>query len=268
MVQSYGGAAPGCRVLYTECGAWLEWPRRGAGRVQARWARAGLEPPRQGRQAPSFPAPSAKPSCRPAPGPPAAQRQAFTPPPSCPPECAPGTHDLANRPRRWHTLIALDLARRIIHDHPLPDGAPVPCPGSNVLIVDAEGAPALLNQRAQGSTASEGSAPSAEGHTPGQWHTGTVKGPPRRRSPEGSRRRSTPDGSEIGSTGTRPGQFLCSCSVLTAYQSLPPLRRRFQKVAYHIAGEGTLATWGVLRSAWCGISVRDLGVILAVLLSP
>ena len=47
------------------------------------------------------------------------------------------------------SLVALDLARRIIHDHPLPDGAPVPCPGSNVLIVDAEGAPALLNQRAQ-----------------------------------------------------------------------------------------------------------------------
>jgi hypothetical protein len=47
------------------------------------------------------------------------------------------------------SLVALDLARRIIHGQPFPDGAPVPCPGSNVLIVDAEGAPALLNQRAQ-----------------------------------------------------------------------------------------------------------------------
>ena len=47
------------------------------------------------------------------------------------------------------SLVALDLARRIIHGEPFPDGAPVTCPGSNVLIVDAEGAPTLLNQRAQ-----------------------------------------------------------------------------------------------------------------------
>jgi hypothetical protein len=47
------------------------------------------------------------------------------------------------------SLVALDLARRIIHGEPFPDGAPVPHPGGNVLIVDAEGAPALLNQRAQ-----------------------------------------------------------------------------------------------------------------------
>jgi predicted ATP-dependent serine protease len=47
------------------------------------------------------------------------------------------------------SLVALDLARRIIHDGPFPDGAPVPCPGSNVLIVDAEGPLALLNQRVQ-----------------------------------------------------------------------------------------------------------------------
>ena len=52
-------------------------------------------------------------------------------------------------PGNGKSLVALDLARRIIHDHPLPDGAPVPCTGSIVLIVDAEGAPALLNQRAQ-----------------------------------------------------------------------------------------------------------------------
>jgi len=47
------------------------------------------------------------------------------------------------------SLVALDLARRLIHGEPFPDGAPTPCPGSRVLIVDAEGTPALLNQRAQ-----------------------------------------------------------------------------------------------------------------------
>ena len=47
------------------------------------------------------------------------------------------------------SLVALDLARRIIHNGTFPDGAPVPCPGSNILIVDAENAPALLNQRTQ-----------------------------------------------------------------------------------------------------------------------
>jgi hypothetical protein len=51
-------------------------------------------------------------------------------------------------PGAGKSLVALDLARRIIHDEPLPDGAPVPCPGGKVLIVDAEGAPTLLNQRA------------------------------------------------------------------------------------------------------------------------
>ena len=52
-------------------------------------------------------------------------------------------------PGAGKSLVALDLARRLIHGHPFPDGAPVPCPGSRVLIVDAEGAPALLNQRAR-----------------------------------------------------------------------------------------------------------------------
>jgi hypothetical protein len=52
-------------------------------------------------------------------------------------------------PGAGKSLVALDLARRIIHGEPFPDGAPVPCPGSNVLIVDAEGAPNLLNQRAR-----------------------------------------------------------------------------------------------------------------------
>ena len=52
-------------------------------------------------------------------------------------------------PGAGKSLVALDLARRIISGEPFPDGAPVPCPGSNVLIVDAEGAPELLNQRAR-----------------------------------------------------------------------------------------------------------------------
>jgi hypothetical protein len=52
-------------------------------------------------------------------------------------------------PGAGKSLVALDLARRIIAGLPFPDGTPVPCPGSNVLIVDAEGAPALLNQRAR-----------------------------------------------------------------------------------------------------------------------
>jgi hypothetical protein len=51
-------------------------------------------------------------------------------------------------PGAGKSLVALDLARRIIHGGSFPDDAAVPCPGANVLIVDAEGAPALLNQRA------------------------------------------------------------------------------------------------------------------------
>ena len=58
-------------------------------------------------------------------------------------------------PGAGKSLVALDLARRVIHGEPWPDGAP---PGSggppsgggrNVLIVDAEGTPALLTQRAR-----------------------------------------------------------------------------------------------------------------------
>ena len=57
-------------------------------------------------------------------------------------------------PGAGKSLVALDLARRVIHGEPFPDGAPSrrranPHPGSRVLIVDAEGAPALLNQRAR-----------------------------------------------------------------------------------------------------------------------
>ena len=62
---------------------------------------------------------------------------------------------LGGGPGVGKSLVALDLARRIIHDDPFPDGAPCPepvegpSPGGNVLIVDAENTPALLNQRAQ-----------------------------------------------------------------------------------------------------------------------
>jgi hypothetical protein len=56
---------------------------------------------------------------------------------------------LGAAPGAGKSLVALDLARRIIHGEPFPDGAPVPCPGCNVLIVDAEGPPALLTQRAR-----------------------------------------------------------------------------------------------------------------------
>jgi AAA domain len=45
------------------------------------------------------------------------------------------------------SLVALDLARRIIQGEPFPDGAPIACPGRNVLLVDAEGTPALLSRR-------------------------------------------------------------------------------------------------------------------------
>jgi hypothetical protein len=52
-------------------------------------------------------------------------------------------------PGAGKSFVALDLARRLIHGLPFPDGAPSPCPGANVLVVDAEGTPALLNQRAE-----------------------------------------------------------------------------------------------------------------------
>jgi hypothetical protein len=52
-------------------------------------------------------------------------------------------------PGAGKSLVALDLARRVIHGGTFPDGAPVPCPGRCVLFVDAEGPPALLNHRAQ-----------------------------------------------------------------------------------------------------------------------
>ena len=51
-------------------------------------------------------------------------------------------------PGAGKSLVALDLARRVIHSLPFPDGSS-PVPSSPVLIVDAEGAPALPNQRAR-----------------------------------------------------------------------------------------------------------------------
>ena len=56
---------------------------------------------------------------------------------------------LGAAPGAGKSLVALDLARRVIHGFPFPDGAPCLLPGANVLIVDAEGAPALLHQRAR-----------------------------------------------------------------------------------------------------------------------
>ena len=63
---------------------------------------------------------------------------------------------LGAAPGAGKSLVALDLARRVIRGEPFPDGAlpPVdaggePGPGGTVVIVDAEGAPALVNQRAR-----------------------------------------------------------------------------------------------------------------------
>jgi hypothetical protein len=56
---------------------------------------------------------------------------------------------LAASPGAGKSLVALDLARRIIAGEPFPDGAPVPGPGRNILVVDSEGTSDLLHQRAQ-----------------------------------------------------------------------------------------------------------------------
>jgi hypothetical protein len=55
---------------------------------------------------------------------------------------------LGAAPGSGKSMVALDLARRIIHGEPWPDGVPMSCPGANVLFVDAEGVPHLQNQRA------------------------------------------------------------------------------------------------------------------------
>jgi hypothetical protein len=55
---------------------------------------------------------------------------------------------LGAAPGAGKSIVALDLARRIIHGESLPDGTPVPNPGANVVLVDAEGVPQIQNQRA------------------------------------------------------------------------------------------------------------------------
>ena len=50
-------------------------------------------------------------------------------------------------PGAGKSFLALDLARRIIHGEAFPDGRPVPAPDANVVYVDAEAVPQLLNER-------------------------------------------------------------------------------------------------------------------------
>jgi len=47
------------------------------------------------------------------------------------------------------SFVGLDLAWRIIHNAGFPDGAPIVRPGANVIYVDAEMVPQILNERAQ-----------------------------------------------------------------------------------------------------------------------
>jgi len=56
---------------------------------------------------------------------------------------------LAAAPGTGKSLVALDLARRVIAGLPFPDGAPGASFGSNVLLVDAEGPLSLLDRRAR-----------------------------------------------------------------------------------------------------------------------
>ena len=56
---------------------------------------------------------------------------------------------LGAAPGAGKSMLALDLCRRIIHGESFPDGAPGPNPGANVVYVDAENVPQLLNERAQ-----------------------------------------------------------------------------------------------------------------------
>jgi len=46
------------------------------------------------------------------------------------------------------SFVATDLAWRVIHDRGFPDGSPVKRPGANVIYVDAEMVPQILNERA------------------------------------------------------------------------------------------------------------------------
>lgn len=47
------------------------------------------------------------------------------------------------------SFVALDLAWRIVHGQNYPDGSPIARPGANVIYVDAEMVPQILNERAQ-----------------------------------------------------------------------------------------------------------------------
>jgi hypothetical protein len=56
---------------------------------------------------------------------------------------------LAAAPGAGKSLVALDLARRVIAGLPFPDGAAPTCPASDVVLVDAEGPLPVLMERAQ-----------------------------------------------------------------------------------------------------------------------
>jgi len=55
---------------------------------------------------------------------------------------------LAARPGTGKSLVALDLAHRIIGGQPWPDGSPMTRPGAPVIYVDGENVPQILNERA------------------------------------------------------------------------------------------------------------------------
>jgi KaiC/GvpD/RAD55 family RecA-like ATPase len=55
---------------------------------------------------------------------------------------------LAARPGTGKSLVALDLAHRIIAGDPWPDGTPMTRPGASVIYVDGENVPQILNERA------------------------------------------------------------------------------------------------------------------------
>ena len=56
---------------------------------------------------------------------------------------------LVAAPGAGKSYVALDLCHRITAGLPFPDGAPVPKPGANVIYVDAELIPQLINERAK-----------------------------------------------------------------------------------------------------------------------
>jgi len=56
---------------------------------------------------------------------------------------------LGAAPGTGKSYLALDLARCIIAGDRFPDSAPVPQPGANVIYVDAEDSPQIINQRAE-----------------------------------------------------------------------------------------------------------------------